>query len=67
MLTSNLKTENMFVELLDHEEESISGGAFSLEADKLNLSFTNVALNIDGVKIFLKTGSVQLSGIKIGG
>ncbi|MEH2450812.1 hypothetical protein [Nostoc sp.] len=66
MLISNLKTENMFVELLDHEEESISGGAISLTADKLNLSFTNLALNIDGLKIFLKGGLIQLSGVKVG-
>lgn len=65
MLISNLKTENMFVELLDNEEESISGGAISATADKLNLSFTNVGLNIDGLKIFLKGGVIQLSGVKV--
>ncbi|MEH2251950.1 hypothetical protein [Nostoc sp.] len=65
MLISNLKTENMFVELLDNEEESISGGKISLTADKLDLSFTNVALNIDGLKIFLKGGFLQLIGVKV--
>ncbi|MEH2463856.1 hypothetical protein [Nostoc sp.] len=66
MLISNLKTENMFVELLDHEEESISGGAISITADKLNLSFTNLGLNIDGLKIFIKAGVIQLTGVKLG-
>ena len=66
MLISNLKTENMFVELLDHEEESISGGAISITADKLNLSFTNLALNIDGINISIKGGAIQLSGVKVG-
>ncbi|MEH2424745.1 MAG: hypothetical protein V7K48_28750 [Nostoc sp.] len=66
MLISNLKTENMFVELLDHEEESISGGAISITADKLKLSFTNLGLNIDGLKIFIKAGAIQLSGVQLG-
>lgn len=66
MLISNLKTENMFVELLDHEEESISGGAISITADKLNLSFTNLGLNIDGLKIFIKAGAIKLSGVQLG-
>ncbi len=65
MLISNLKTENMFVELLDKEAESISGGKIIATADKLNLSFTNVGLNIDGLKIFLKGGLIQLTGVKL--
>ncbi|MEH1873709.1 hypothetical protein [Nostoc sp.] len=64
MLISNLKTENMFVELLDKEAESISGG-ISVTADKLNLSFTNVALDLEGFKIFLKKGSIKLTGVKL--
>ncbi|MHC5729825.1 MAG: hypothetical protein ACYTXY_38045 [Nostoc sp.] len=65
MLISNLKTENMFVELLDKEAESISGGTISVTADKLNLSFKNLALDIDGLNIFLKKGSIHLTGLKL--
>ncbi|MEH2243477.1 hypothetical protein [Nostoc sp.] len=65
MLISNLETENMFVELLDNEEESISGGTIIATADKLNLSFTNVLLNIDNLKIFLKGGVIHLTGVKL--
>ncbi|MBE9107539.1 hypothetical protein IQ229_22200 [Nostoc cf. edaphicum LEGE 07299] len=64
MLISNLKTENMFVELLDKEAESISGG-ISVKADELNLSFKNVALDIAGFKIFLKKGFINLTGVEL--
>lgn len=64
MVISNLKTENMFVELLDNEAESISGGKINITAEKLNLSFTNLGLNIDGLNLFIAKGAIQLSGVK---
>ncbi len=65
MPISNLEAKNMFVELLDNEAESISGGKISVKASELELSFKNLDLDLDGINIFVKKGIVFLEGVKL--